>query len=151
MDIFTQTHLGWGNLYFIIVQVPMKQPWMIMVNLNVIVHAQIKEDIKAPRHWLLCVECTGDLNSPHKRTVTRKKFPFDDVIMCCVHHSWDIPMWLNQATTQRGILKYKKAIHYSDSVQDFQHFGPRHLKTKYPERKCLHIESNFAEVCHSSI
>ena len=24
------------------------------------------------------------VNSPHKRPVTRKKFPFDDVIMCCV-------------------------------------------------------------------
>ena len=32
--------------------------------------------IKAPRHWLLCVG-----NSPHKWPVTRKMFPFDDVIM----------------------------------------------------------------------
>ena len=39
---------------------------------------QIKEDIKAPRHWPLCGE------SPHKWPVTRKMFPFDDVIMCDV-------------------------------------------------------------------
>ena len=53
--------------------------------------AQIKVNIKAPRHWLLCGEFTGDrihrgpVNSPHKWPVTRKMFPFDDVIMCyCV-------------------------------------------------------------------
>ena len=38
------------------------------------IRVQIKENIKAPRHW------TGD--SPHKGPVTRKMFPFDDVIMC---------------------------------------------------------------------
>ena len=26
----------------------------------------------------------GPVNSPHKRPVTRKMFPFDDVIMCCM-------------------------------------------------------------------
>ena len=39
---------------------------------------QIKENIKAPRHWPLCGE---SVNSPHKWPVTRKMFPFDDVIM----------------------------------------------------------------------
>ena len=35
---------------------------------------QSEENIKAPRHrW--------PVNSPHKGPVTRKKFPFDDVIM----------------------------------------------------------------------
>ena len=37
------------------------------------IQAQIKESIKAPRHW--------PVNSPHKWLVTRKMFPFDDVIM----------------------------------------------------------------------
>ena len=41
----------------------------------------IKENIKAPRHWPLCGEFTGPVNSPHKGPVTRKMFPFDDVIM----------------------------------------------------------------------
>ena len=42
------------------------------------VQAQIKENIKAPRHWLL-----STVNSPHKGPVTRKMFPVDDVIMEC--------------------------------------------------------------------
>ena len=38
--------------------------------------------IKAPRHWPFCGEFTGDsVNSLHKGPVTRKMFPFDDVIM----------------------------------------------------------------------
>ena len=45
-----------------------------------LVQAQIKENIKAPRHWPLWGESTGD-RSPHKGTVTRKIFSFDDVIM----------------------------------------------------------------------
>ena len=45
------------------------------------IQTQIKENIKAPRHWPLCGEFTGPVNSPHKRPVTRKMFPFDDVIM----------------------------------------------------------------------
>ena len=36
----------------------------------------MNENIKAPRHWPLW----GELNSPHKGTVARKMFPFDDVI-----------------------------------------------------------------------
>ena len=40
---------------------------------------QIKENIKAPRHW-------RPVNSPHKWPVTRKMFPFDDVIIL-THYS----------------------------------------------------------------
>ena len=40
---------------------------------------EIKEHIKAPRHWL-CEE-NSPVNSPHKWPVTRKKFPFDVVIV----------------------------------------------------------------------
>ena len=39
--------------------------------------AQIKENIKAPRHGPLW----GEFTSSHKGPVTRKMFPFDDVIM----------------------------------------------------------------------
>ena len=46
------------------------------------IHAQIKENIKAPRHWHLCWEVTGSpMNSPHRGPVTRKMFSFDDVIV----------------------------------------------------------------------
>ena len=41
------------------------------------VQAQIKENIRAPRHWPVW----GDVNSPHKWPVTRKRSTFDDVIM----------------------------------------------------------------------
>ena len=46
------------------------------------IQAQITENIKAPRHWPLCGEFTGDQWIPlHKWPVTRKRFPFDDVII----------------------------------------------------------------------
>ena len=44
--------------------------------------ALTKENTKAPRHWPLCGEFTGDQwTPPHKWPVTRKMLPFDDVIM----------------------------------------------------------------------
>ena len=44
--------------------------------------AQIKENIKAPRHWPFVPGIhRWQVNSPHKWPVTRKMFPFDDVIM----------------------------------------------------------------------
>ena len=45
------------------------------------VQAQIKENINAPRLWPLWGEFTGHRWIPHKGQVTRKMFPFDDVIM----------------------------------------------------------------------
>ena len=53
------------------------------------VQVQIKENIKAPRHWPLWEEFGGDrwpVNSPHKGPVTHKMFPFDDVIMWWLFH-----------------------------------------------------------------
>ena len=41
-----------------------------------------KKPTKAPRHWPLWGESTGDrLDSPHKGPVTQKMFPFNHVIM----------------------------------------------------------------------
>ena len=54
---------------------------------------QIKENIKAPRHWPLCGEFTGAVNSPHKGPVTRKLFPFDDVVMLESGRIW-LRSWL---------------------------------------------------------
>ena len=49
-----------------------------------------QRNIRAPRHWPLC----GDrwpVNSPHKWPVTRKMFPFDDVIIFpCEQNTWHI-------------------------------------------------------------
>ena len=40
------------------------------------------DNFKAPRYWLLVREIRRSaVNSPHKGPVTRKMFPFDDVIM----------------------------------------------------------------------
>ena len=53
------------------------------------IQTQIKENIKAPRHWPLRGEFTGDrgpVNSPHKWPVTQKMFSFDDVIILPVDH-----------------------------------------------------------------
>ena len=44
-----------------------------------VIQVQIKEYIKAPRHCLLFGEFTVDRG--HKGPVTRKMFPFDDVII----------------------------------------------------------------------
>ena len=43
--------------------------------------AQIKENIKAPRHWPLCGEFTGTGEFPAQRASNAKMFPFDNVIM----------------------------------------------------------------------
>ena len=78
------------------------------------IQAQIKEDIKAPRHrhWPLCGEFTGD------RPVTWKMFPCDNVIMWCNNRypasngvqlirswSWDIDWWL-PTIQQLDIITY---------------------------------------------
>ena len=46
---------------------------------STVFQTEIKENITASRHWPLCGEFTGWI--PHKWPVTRKMFPFDDVIM----------------------------------------------------------------------
>ena len=48
---------------------------------SAVLQAQIKENIKALCHWPL-------VNYPHKRPITRKMFPFDDVI--------NTQIWLQQ-------------------------------------------------------
>ena len=50
-----------------------------------------KKNIKAPRHWPFFGELGtggGPVNSPHKWPVTRKMFPFDDVIMRKLILAW---------------------------------------------------------------
>ena len=45
------------------------------------IQAQMKENIKVPRHWPLCGEFTGDRWFPAQMASNAEKFPFDDVIM----------------------------------------------------------------------
>ena len=59
------------------------------------IQAQTKENIKAPRHW--------PVNSTHKGPVTRKIFPFDDVILYCpvsVQMAWRIYGYHQSTRTQ---------------------------------------------------
>ena len=45
------------------------------------IQVQIKENIKAPRHWPLCGNSPMTGEFPAQMAVTQKMFPFDDVIM----------------------------------------------------------------------
>ena len=57
---------------------------IIVIITQPFIRTQIKENIKAMRHWPLCGNSPGTVNSPHKLSVTRKMFPFDDVIMIAI-------------------------------------------------------------------
>ena len=70
--------------------------------LNRLFKAQIKENTKAPRQWPLCEEIHRcPVNSPHKGPVTRKMFPFDDVIMLDLHMH-EIDTWKLLYTFRRS-------------------------------------------------
>ena len=60
--------------------------------------AQIKENIKVPRHWPFVGYSPETGEFPHKGPVTRKMFPFDDVIIC-----WDIWWCRGTVMTAREI------------------------------------------------
>ena len=74
------------------------------------IQTQIKENIKAPRHWPLWGIHRGPVNSPHKWTVTRKMFPFHDVIMgSWINNPVPCPLWdvLAQHYTNLNVSCYK--------------------------------------------
>ena len=50
--------------------------------INRLFQAQIKENIKAPRHWPLWREFTGDRWIPDTKASNAENVPFHDVIMC---------------------------------------------------------------------
>ena len=73
--------------------------------LNRLFRVQIKENIKAPRHWLLCGEFTGDRWIPGTKSQWRgKMFPFDDVIM-------NAP-WYGFITWHMSAEMTKRCLHY---------------------------------------
>ena len=50
--------------------------------IQLLFQTQIEENIKTPRHWPLCGGIhRGPVNFPHKWAVTRRMFPFRNVIM----------------------------------------------------------------------
>ena len=48
----------------------------------------------------------GPVNSPHKWPVTRKMFPFDDVIMCGIALWWMSLIW-NQYCSGNGLVQFR--------------------------------------------
>ena len=52
-----------------------------ITSLTVVYSTDCLRNIKAPYHWHLCGEFTGDRWVPAQNPVTQKIFPFDDVIM----------------------------------------------------------------------
>ena len=57
----------------------------LIIVYSIIIQTQIKEIIKAPRHWPLCEDFTGDWWIPRTNgqlyIYMQKMFPFDDIIL----------------------------------------------------------------------
>ena len=65
------------------------------------------------RHWLLRAIHRWPVNSPHKGQVTRKLFPFDDVIMICLIQTSNLLLvdaWETKVTV--SIYGYHKSLRY---------------------------------------
>ena len=98
------------------------------------IRAQIKENIKAPRH---CPFVRGihrsPVNSPHKWTVTRKMFPFDDVIM-------DTSLITNTNRTDTfSTCSYAYSQHIEAETK-WTPFRRRHFQWHFLEWKCLNSD-----------
>ena len=90
------------------------------------IQAEIKENIKAPRHWRLCGEFTGDRWIPLTKGQLRKMFPFDDVIMVCVCvcvHIW----WSNLITTVYMIQYITMLGHEQTLWRLWNYICPHHI------------------------
>ena len=80
--------------------------------------AQIKENIKALRYWPLCGNSLVTGEFPHKWSVMRKMFPFDDVIMS----GWQwinplcVPMFLRLLSWNCG--NYRSNLTHGKSQQN---------------------------------
>ena len=74
--------------------------------------AQIKENIKASRHWLFVRGIHWwPVNSPHKEPVTQKIFPFDNLMMDSygLHNLLSCKLWqFNPNLTARMDFSYLK-------------------------------------------
>ena len=76
------------------------------------VQAQIKENIRAPRHGPLCGNSPVTGEFPALRPVTRKMFPFDDIIKI-IKMLGCIMYFISASTTPTGI---DNALHIDISV-----------------------------------
>ena len=74
----------------------------------------------------------GPVNFPHKWPVTRKMFPFDDVIMEQVH--WRIYAWRSNVLTIEAETKWPP-------------FRRRDFQIHFHEWKCMNFDYDFTEFC----
>ena len=70
---------------------------------------------QTPRHWPLCG------NSPHKWPVTRKMFPFDDVIMTASTRKVANRLWSNGARIDADI-QYNYSFYHHNSYSNYTSF-----------------------------
>ena len=109
------------------------------------VQAQIKENTKAPRHWPLWGEFRWQVNSPDKGPVTRKMFPFDDVIITtCKLINMKLQIMGN--FYQTGQTK-----HFLKGFIPLMKWGShvwylwQHSRSQLLYKMCLIINTNFVE------
>ena len=79
----------------------------------------------------LCVgNSPGPVNSPHKGPVTRKRFPFDDVIMACFRALADMRYWCRKEHT-----KFARSLQLLSGTLPW----PLHKSMRYftPVKRCM--------------
>ena len=96
----------------------------LMIVYSTVYQTQIKENIKAARHWpFMWVIHRWPVNSPHKWPVTRKMFPFHDVIM------WWI-MFIDEHKLNLRLCLWSSNLQ-SKNVTLCKQFGRRRLIISY--------------------
>ena len=143
-----------------------------------LIQAQIKENIKAPRHWPLCGELTGDRWIPRTKGQYRGMFPFDDVIMITTARLYPYPAWLlhlhwgdptivsvpvTQPWIPRFIINEKNNKAWQDLVHilwdmliqvschlRYQHVSWNILYTVTYLTRCQHISWTYSTKWHNS-
>ena len=86
------------------------------------IQAQMKENIKAPRHWHLWGEFTSDRWIPHHNgPVTRKMFPFDVIMTSLVfnvlyifRHSED--QYISMGFALNTLRSWQNGCHFADDI-----------------------------------
>ena len=94
--------------------------------INVILSYQRKHQSSASLAFVRWIH-RWPVNSPHKGPVTRKMFPFDDVIMCC---------WWNTLNENSGGLYCRVKLFTEDHCRG-KRFGIANTYIQYRWFKCL--------------
>ena len=115
---------------------------------QLLVQAQTKEIIKAPQHWPFFSQ---------KRPVTRKMFPFDDVIMCRALTCAAVPIFTNLMTFRTITCKSSRDVNtlssttqarVSGTLVDVWNDQMGHLNTIYSLTTWLLTSGVFLALTH---